>query len=119
MFFYQLMLVSLQIVLDMLWPCCWGLHSHEVIAFSSSASRLFLLWKMTAFGQQQLLQAVDSLVADGGTNIAEGLRKAARVVEDRQARNPLCSIILLSDGVDSYNLPPRDGSTPDYAPLVT
>jgi Mg-chelatase subunit ChlD len=38
---------------------------------------------MTAFRQQQSLQAVDSLVANGGTNIAEGLRKAARVVVDR------------------------------------
>ena len=92
----------------------------SVVAFSSSACRLFPLRKMTAFGQQQSQQAVDSLVADGGTNIAEGLRKAARVVEDRQARNPVCSIILLSDGVDSHNLPPRDGSAPepDYAPLV-
>jgi hypothetical protein len=90
----------------------------SVVAFSSYACRLFPLRRMTAFGQQQSLQAVDSLVADGGTNIAEGLRKAARVVEDRQARNPVCSIILLSDGVDSHNLPPRDGSAPDYAPLV-
>ncbi|PWZ52332.1 Uncharacterized protein sll0103 [Zea mays] len=90
----------------------------SVVAFSSSAWRLFPLQRMTASGQQQSLQAVNSLAADGGTNIAEGLRKAARVVEDRQARNPVCSIMLLSDGVDSHNLPPRDGSAPDYGPLV-
>ncbi|CAD6221535.1 unnamed protein product [Miscanthus lutarioriparius] len=90
----------------------------NLISLGNKASRLFPLWKMTAFGQQQSLQAVDSLVSDGGTNIIEGLRKAARMVDDRQARNLVCSIILLSDGVDSYNLLPRDGSALDYAPLV-
>jgi len=75
---------------------------------------------MTAFGQEQSLQAVDSLVANGGTNIAEGLWKAARVMEDRQARNPVSSIIILSDGVDTHTLPnpPRHGTPPDYGRLA-
>ncbi|XP_062201663.1 E3 ubiquitin-protein ligase WAV3-like [Phragmites australis] len=90
----------------------------SVIAFSSCAWRLFPLRKMTAFGRQQSLQAVGSLVANGGTNIADGLRKAARVMEDRQARNPVCSIILLSDGVDTYIVTPTQGAPPDYEPLV-
>ncbi|CAN6288035.1 unnamed protein product [Urochloa humidicola] len=98
----------------------------SVIAFSSSAWRLFPLRKMTAFGQEQSLQAVDSLSANGGTNIAEGLWKAARVMEDRQARNPVSSIIILSDGVDTQTLqhPPRNGAPPppldyeDYERLV-
>ncbi|KAL6643128.1 hypothetical protein ACP70R_021309 [Stipagrostis hirtigluma subsp. patula] len=90
----------------------------SVIAFSSSAWRLFPLRKMTAFGRQQSLQAVSSLVANGGTNIADGLRKAARVMEDRQARNPVCSIILLSDGVDTYTVTAPHGARPDYGPLV-
>ncbi|KAL6839331.1 hypothetical protein ACP4OV_030828 [Aristida adscensionis] len=90
----------------------------SVIAFSSSAWRLFPLRKMTAFGRQQSLQAVSSLVANGGTNIADGLRKAARVMEDRQARNPVCSIVLLSDGVDTYTVTPPHGARPDYGPLL-
>ncbi|PUZ38765.1 hypothetical protein GQ55_9G222200 [Panicum hallii var. hallii] len=94
----------------------------SVVAFSSSAWRLFPLRKMTAFGQVQSLQAVNSLVANGGTNIAEGLWKAARVMEDRQARNPVSSIIILSDGVDTHTLPlpnpPRNGAPPDYGRLV-
>ncbi|GJN40572.1 hypothetical protein PR202_gb29804 [Eleusine coracana subsp. coracana] len=61
----------------------------SVIAFSTSAWRLFPLRKMTAFGKQQSHQAVSSLVANGGTNIAEALWKASRVMEDRQARNPV------------------------------
>ncbi|KAL6659911.1 hypothetical protein ACP70R_002033 [Stipagrostis hirtigluma subsp. patula] len=52
----------------------------SVIAFSSSARRLFPLRRMTSTGRQQALQAVSSLVASGGTNIADGLKKGAKVV---------------------------------------
>ncbi|KAF8672705.1 hypothetical protein HU200_049401 [Digitaria exilis] len=92
----------------------------SVIAFSSAAWRLFPLRKMTPFGQEQSLQSVDSLVANGGTNIADGLWKASRVMEDRQARNPVSSIIILSDGVDTQNIPrlARIGGLPDYGQLV-
>ncbi|KAF8723027.1 hypothetical protein HU200_022174 [Digitaria exilis] len=92
----------------------------SVIAFSSAAWRLFPLRKMTPFGQEQSLQSVESLVANGGTNIADGLWKASRVMEDRQARNPVSSIIILSDGVDTQNIPrlARIGGLPDYGQLV-
>lgn len=75
-----------------------------VIAFSSTARRLFPLRKMSDTGKQQALQAVNSLVANGGTNIAEGLRKGAKVMEDRRENNPVGSIILLSDGQDTYTV---------------
>ncbi|KAF2913927.1 E3 ubiquitin-protein ligase WAV3 [Oryza sativa Japonica Group] len=95
----------------------------SVVTFSSSARRLFPLRKMTESGRQRALQRVSSLVADGGTNIADALRKAARVMEDRRERNPVCSIVLLSDGRDTYTVPvPRGGGgggdQPDYAVLV-
>ncbi|XP_076940083.1 E3 ubiquitin-protein ligase WAV3-like [Bidens hawaiensis] len=73
-----------------------------VIAFSSTARRLFPLRKMSDMGKQRALQAVNSVVASGGTNIAEGLRKGAKVMEDRRESNPVASIILLSDGQDTY-----------------
>lgn len=76
----------------------------SVIAFSSTARRLFPLCRMTDAGRQQALQAVNSLVANGGTNIAEGLRKGAKVMEDRRGKNPVSSIILLSDGQDTYTV---------------
>ncbi|CAL0316095.1 unnamed protein product [Lupinus luteus] len=76
----------------------------SVIAFSSTARRLFPLCRMTESGQQQALQAVNSLVANGGTNIAEGLRKGAKIMEDRKEKNPVASIILLSDGQDNYTV---------------
>ncbi|CAA7398860.1 unnamed protein product [Spirodela intermedia] len=76
----------------------------SVVAFSSTARRLFQLRRMTEIGGQQALQAVNTLVASGGTNIAEGLRKAVKVIEERKEKNPVCSIILLSDGQDTYTL---------------
>ncbi|XP_071706135.1 E3 ubiquitin-protein ligase WAV3-like [Rutidosis leptorrhynchoides] len=75
-----------------------------VISFSSTARRLFSLRKMSDIGKQQALQAVNSLVANGGTNIAEGLRKGVKVMEDRRENNPVGSIILLSDGQDTYTV---------------
>ncbi|XP_054777582.1 E3 ubiquitin-protein ligase WAV3 [Prosopis cineraria] len=76
----------------------------SVIAFSSTARRLFPLRRMSDSGRQQALQAVNSLVANGGTNIAEGLRKGAKIMEERREKNPVASIILLSDGQDTYTV---------------
>lgn len=76
----------------------------SVIAFSSTARRLFPLRRMSEGGRQFALQAVNGLVSTGGTNIAEGLKKGAKVLEDRREQNPVCSIILLSDGQDTYNV---------------
>lgn len=76
----------------------------SVIAFSSTARRLFPLRRMSELGRQQALQAVNSLVANGGTNIAEGLRKGAKIMEERKEKNPVASIILLSDGQDTYTV---------------
>ncbi|KAG6389753.1 hypothetical protein SASPL_151226 [Salvia splendens] len=65
---------------------------------------------MSESGRQQALQAVNSLVANGGTNIAEGLRKGAKIMEDRHESNPVASIILLSDGQDTYTVNSNAGS---------
>ncbi|KAG2652382.1 E3 ubiquitin-protein ligase WAV3-like [Panicum virgatum] len=91
----------------------------SVIAFSSTARRLFHLRGMSHSGRQQALQAVNSLGASGGTNIADALKKAAKVIEDRSYQNPVCSIILLSDGQDTYNIPSNiTGTRADYRSLV-
>lgn len=76
----------------------------SVIAFSSTARRLFPLRRMSDLGRHQALQAVNSLIANGGTNIAEGLKKGAKVMENRKEKNPVASIILLSDGQDTYTI---------------
>jgi Mg-chelatase subunit ChlD len=91
----------------------------SVIAFSSTARRLFHLRRMSHYGRQQALQAVNSLGAGGGTNIADALKKAAKIIEDRSYKNPVCSIILLSDGQDTYNISSNvRGTRPDYRSLV-
>ncbi|XP_061347041.1 E3 ubiquitin-protein ligase WAV3-like isoform X1 [Gastrolobium bilobum] len=89
----------------------------SVIAFSSTARRLFPLCKMTDSGRQLALQAVNSLVANGGTNIAEGLRKGAKIMEDRKEKNPVASIILLSDGQDNYTVSGSE-TQPNYQLLL-
>ncbi|KAI3839928.1 hypothetical protein MKW92_016092, partial [Papaver armeniacum] len=73
----------------------------SVISFSDDARRLFPLLLMTDSGKQRALQAVNSLVADGLTNIVEGLKKGTKVIEDRRHKNPVYSIMLLSDGQDT------------------
>ncbi|XP_027345458.1 E3 ubiquitin-protein ligase WAV3-like isoform X2 [Abrus precatorius] len=90
----------------------------SVIAFSSTARRIFPLRQMTDTGRQQALQAVNSLVSNGGTNIAEGLRKGTKVFADRRWKNPVSSIILLSDGQDTYTVNSRPNVGTDYQSLV-
>lgn len=87
----------------------------SVVAFSSSARRLFPLSRMSGPGRQRALQAVNSLCSSGGTNIADGLRKAAKVIEDRKQKNAICSIILLSDGQDTHTI---SRACVDYKSLV-
>ncbi|ESW22333.2 hypothetical protein PHAVU_005G133650 [Phaseolus vulgaris] len=90
----------------------------SVVTFSSTAHRIFRLRRMTIAGKQDALQAVSSLVPDGVTNIAEGLRKGAKVFADRRWKNPVGSIILLSDGQDSSINYSRFNLGTDYRCLV-
>ncbi|XP_010488284.1 PREDICTED: uncharacterized protein LOC104766149 [Camelina sativa] len=76
----------------------------SVISFSSTALRLFPLRLMSDTGKQAAMQAVNSLAARGGTNIAEGLKIGARVIEGRRWKNPVSGMILLSDGQDNHTL---------------
>ncbi|XBI02568.1 hypothetical protein VPH35_131087 [Triticum aestivum] len=64
-------------------------------------------------------RAVESLAANGATNIGEGLRVAAQVLGDRQHVNAVASIILLSDGQDTFTAPRRHGTgaAPNYISL--
>ncbi|KAJ0236000.1 Uncharacterized protein HA466_0260140 [Hirschfeldia incana] len=76
----------------------------SVIAFSSNARRLFPLRLMTENGKREAIHSVNSLVAGGGTNIAEGLKIGARVIADRRWKNPVSGMMLLSDGQDNFTL---------------
>ncbi|KAL0750922.1 hypothetical protein Bca101_032925 [Brassica carinata] len=93
----------------------------SVISFSSTARRSFPLRLMTETGKQEALQAVNSLVSNGGTNIAEGLMKGAKVLIERRFKNSVSSIVLLSDGQDTYTMTSPTGSNTkgaDYKTLL-
>lgn len=87
----------------------------SVVAFSSSARRLFPLKRMVEDGRTHALRCVDALVCTGGTNIADGLKKGAKMLEDRRMKNPVASIMLLSDGQDTYTI----GNRGQFSGLAT
>ena len=74
----------------------------SIVSFSTTARRVFPLRRMTVEGRESAIQAVDSLRAEEMTNVVAGLVIATRVLEERRERNPVASIMLLSDGMDSY-----------------
>ncbi|CAL4917068.1 unnamed protein product [Urochloa decumbens] len=88
-----------------------------VVSFSSGACRLMRLARMSASGKALARRAVESLAAGGGTNIGEALRKAAKVIDERGHRNAVASVVLLSDGQDTYTVP-RRGAANNYDALV-
>ncbi|XP_058069533.1 E3 ubiquitin-protein ligase WAV3-like [Magnolia sinica] len=71
-----------------------------IVGFSAGAKRLMPLRRMTAHGQRAARRIVDRLVCGQGTCMGEALKKATKVLEDRRERNPVASIMLLSDGQD-------------------
>ncbi|XP_071363329.1 E3 ubiquitin-protein ligase WAV3 isoform X2 [Zea mays] len=82
----------------------------SIVAFSGAAKRLLPLRRMTRTGQRSARQIVDRLVvcaaaattatATQGQQSAcmgDALRKATKVLEDRRDRNPVATVMLLSD----------------------
>ncbi|ONK54842.1 uncharacterized protein A4U43_UnF10690 [Asparagus officinalis] len=86
----------------------------SIVAFSvAAAKRLFPLRRMSRTGQRSARQIVDRLVICGTTQaqaqaqaqgdcssascMGDALRKATKVLEDRRERNPIATIMLLSD----------------------
>lgn len=74
----------------------------SIVSFASRARRIFPLRRMSDTGRDGAIHAVGSLIASGGTNIVEGLTKSVKVLEERRERNPVASIMLLSDGQDNF-----------------
>ncbi|XP_049392651.1 E3 ubiquitin-protein ligase WAV3 [Solanum stenotomum] len=72
----------------------------SIVAFSATPKRLLPLRRMTPQGQRSARRIIDRLVCSQGTCVGEALRKAGKVLEDRRERNPVASIMLLSDGQD-------------------
>ncbi|XP_052166404.1 E3 ubiquitin-protein ligase WAV3-like [Oryza glaberrima] len=75
-----------------------------IVSFSYNARRVIRLTRMSEGGKASAKSAVESLHADGCTNILKGLVEAAKVFDGRRYRNAVASVILLSDGQDNYNV---------------
>ncbi|KAL3613333.1 hypothetical protein CASFOL_034476 [Castilleja foliolosa] len=72
----------------------------SVLAFSASPTRLLSLSRMTPQGQRLARRIIDRLSCSQGCSMAEALKQATKVLEERRERNPVASIILLSGGQD-------------------
>uniref|UniRef100_A0ACD5UCL6 Uncharacterized protein n=1 Tax=Avena sativa TaxID=4498 RepID=A0ACD5UCL6_AVESA len=93
-----------------------------IVSFSSRARRVTRLVRMSDSGKALCARALETLVArNGGTNIAEGLRTAAKALDERRYTNGgVSSVVLLSDGQDNYtSIRQAFGRlSPNYAALV-
>ncbi|CAD6246891.1 unnamed protein product [Miscanthus lutarioriparius] len=91
----------------------------SVVTFSNGASRLTRLARMSDAGKAWAKFAVESLAAQGGTNIRQGLRVGAEVLTGRREKNVVAGMILLSDGHDTcgWTIVRPDG-TKSYTKLV-
>ncbi|CAH2070514.1 unnamed protein product [Thlaspi arvense] len=69
-----------------------------VIAAAPTPKRLLPLKRMTEHGKRSAGVVVDGLLCGQGSNTSDGLKKGAKVLEDRREKNPIAGIILLSDG---------------------
>ncbi|XP_073122541.1 E3 ubiquitin-protein ligase WAV3-like isoform X2 [Henckelia pumila] len=77
----------------------------SVVAFAAAPKRLMPLIRMTGQGQRSARRTVDGLSCRNGISCSmhqagEALKQATIVLQDRRERNPVASIILLSDGQD-------------------
>lgn len=90
----------------------------SIIVFSSTARRIFPLRRMNDAARQQALRVINALVPNGGTDIAEGLKKGVKVFVDRRWKNPVGGIMLLTDGQDTHNICTTAGIGEGYHSLV-
>ncbi|KAF7024982.1 hypothetical protein CFC21_037240 [Triticum aestivum] len=91
---------AMEFIVDQLGPA----DRLSVVAFSTAAHRVIPLTRMSDAGKVKAKDAVQLLEAEGGTNILKGLTEAAKVLDGRRHKNAVVSVILLSDGQDTYNL---------------
>ncbi|KAL0543495.1 hypothetical protein IC582_018591 [Cucumis melo] len=68
-----------------------------IVTYSSSATRVFPLKRMTSYGKRAALQVIDRLFYMGQPDTVEGLKKAVKILEDSIHKNPNSSILHLSD----------------------
>ena len=76
----------------------------SVITFSTSSHLVHNLLRMNERNKVQTERSTNELHASGGTCILSGLQTAYHVLSNRQQANPITSVFLLTDGIDSSNM---------------
>jgi len=72
----------------------------SVITFNTAGERIIPLTRMNKNNKQSLTEIVKKIYATGRTNINDGLSLAFKTLAERKNKNPVSSILLLSDGRD-------------------
>jgi len=70
----------------------------SIITFNTQAERLIPLTR--AKNKQDLIEKIKKIESSGRTNIDDGLNLAFKTLSERKNKNPVSSILLLSDGRD-------------------
>ncbi|XP_047958592.1 E3 ubiquitin-protein ligase WAV3-like [Salvia hispanica] len=68
-----------------------------IVTYSSAAARVFPLRRMTSYGKRTALQVIDRMFYMGQADPMEGLKKGAKILEDRVHKNVQSSILHLTD----------------------
>ncbi|EEF33477.1 protein binding protein, putative [Ricinus communis] len=96
--------VKLQVMKRIMRVVMSSLNSNDrlsIVAFSATSKRLSPLKRMTADGRRSARRIIDALGSTGqGMSANDALKKAAKVIEDRRVKNPVASIIIISNGQD-------------------
>ncbi|KAI9202993.1 uncharacterized protein BJ171DRAFT_157778 [Polychytrium aggregatum] len=72
-----------------------------LVKFNTQGQKVTSLIFCSPTNRLRFFRAVDSLQARGGTYLGSGLNAALDLLEQRQSRNPVSAIMLLSDGEDN------------------
>jgi len=72
----------------------------SLVAFNHAASRPLRLRRMDGAGKDDATRETLKLASSGGTSIARGLDAGLAVMEQRQHRNRVSAVLLLTDGQD-------------------
>lgn len=73
----------------------------SIVIFDDKASRLVPLIRTTEKNKKKILSKLKGVHGDGGTDINLGMIHAFEILKQRRYMNPVTSIFLLSDGLDS------------------
>ncbi|CAL1381027.1 unnamed protein product [Linum trigynum] len=92
----------------------------SIVAFAGSSKRLLPLRRMTANGRRSARRVVESLGTTGqGMTVNDALKKALKVIEDRREKNPVATILILSDGREDRTRITSLRNNPSSSPLVS